>query len=245
MPMSDSHFDNLILPSVSIARISPEVSEQELFSHRQCYIGISLDNPVFRADSLNALLVWAVKNFDRSLVVVGDYLRRHNEFMLHGVDEMEAAKISIQAGDEFVGRTAELFKQLPAEKIELTRWEPLLSSDEYIRSRAVLDDLFASNGDFKAAIEKDALLFVGRQQKRKCNLAVSMDDAVAISCTYLLEEIAVFGALSEQGWNVELYPGPELSVLLDIAAGKFNAVPAGLKSRINVQLHIGHNRTGK
>ena len=94
MIMLDSNFDNLILPSVSIARISPEVSEQELFSRKQCYIGISLDNPVFRADFLDALLVWAVGNFDRSLVVVGDYLRRHNEYILHGAGEGVSGRYS-------------------------------------------------------------------------------------------------------------------------------------------------------
>ena len=72
---------------------------------------------------------------------------------------------------------------------------------------------------------------------------VNDDEAINISCEYLLEEIAVFSALSEQGWDVELYPGPELSVLLDVAEGRFPAVPKGLQNRVNVQLHVGGNRT--
>ena len=57
-------------------------------------------------------------------------------------------------------------------------------------------------------------------------------------CKYLLEEIAVFNVLSEQGWRVELYPGSELNALVEVAKGKFPDVPQGLKNRINVELKI-------
>ena len=241
--MSVLQFDNLKLPSVSIARISPKISEQELFLRRQCYIGISLDNPVFRGKSLDALFVWAVQNFDRVLVVVGDYLRRHNEYMLTGLDGQKAEGTSIAVGDEFVKRTADMLSKLPSDKISVTRWRPLLDSKEYVQSKAVLDDLFASNDDFHSAVEKDARSFIGRQKKSKRRFVVNDDEAINISCEYLLEEIAVFSALSEQGWDVELYPGPELSVLLDVAEGRFPAVPKGLQNRVNVQLHVGGNRT--
>ena len=53
-----------------------------------------------------------------------------------------------------------------------------------------------------------------------------------------LEEIAVFSALSEQGWRVELYPGSELAVLVYIARGKCLNVPQGLTKRISVELKI-------
>jgi hypothetical protein len=48
--------------------------------------------------------------------------------------------------------------------------------------------------------------------------------------------------LSEQGWKVELYPGPELNVLVDIAKGKYQGIPEGLKDRINVELQITRNK---
>ena len=56
-----------------------------------------------------------------------------------------------------------------------------------------------------------------------------------------LEESAVFSVLSEQGWPVELYPGSELNVLVDIACGRFLAVPRGLKERISVELKVSES----
>ena len=69
-------------------------------------------------------------------------------------------------------------------------------------------------------------------------MLVDTRQALELCCQYLLEEISVFSALSEQGWNVELYPGAELCVLAEIAKGEYSAVPKGLKERVNVELKI-------
>jgi len=235
---SDSHFENLDLPSVSIIRTTPKISEEELFSYKRCYIGISLDNPVFQGKSLYALLLWGVENFEQCLVVVGDYLWRFNEHILNGTRGDEAIEVASNLGDSFIRSASDFFKQLPDGKVHLTRWRPHLETLEYKNAKAVLDNLFASDSEFRASVERDAFSFVRRQKKRSRPLAVKTEDAIKHSCEYLLEEIAVFSALSEQGWQVELYPGPELRVLVDIAQGKYSNAPKALKERVNVELRI-------
>ncbi len=239
--MSDSNSDKRNLPAVRIVAITPEISEQKLFSHRRCYMGISLDNPVFEGNSLRALLQWATERFDRCLVVTGDYLRRHNEFILNGLDDKRAAAVAIASGDEFIEKTRHIFSGIDGGRIELIRWRQCLAFAEYQRSRAALDELFAANEAFRKAVGEDAVGFVGRQKDRDRPLAVDEDRAIEISCDYLLEEIAVFSALSERGWHIELYPGPELHVLVDVAAGRFADIPQGLRERINVELSCSAN----
>ena len=241
--MSDSNSENLELPSVSVARTIPKISEEELFSHKRCYIGISLDNSVFEGKSLHALLLWIVERFDQCLVIVGDHLYRFNELILNGLKYDEAIKVAHDLGDSFILRTREFFQQLPNGKTHLTRWKSHLETKEYKKSRAILEHLFASDSEFRASVEKDAFSFVRRQTKRNRTLAVQTEDAIKLSSEYLLEEIAVFSALSEQGWQVELYPGPELRVLVDVARGKYLTVPRGLKERISVELKILGNRS--
>lgn len=234
----DLHSKNLDLPTISIVRTTPSICEAELLGYKQCYMGISLDNPVFCGKSLQALLLWTVERFDKCLVIVGDHLSRFNGQILDGLDGDEAIEAALDLGDSFIRRTSDIFSQLSDGKVQLTRWKQHLESKEYKESRAVLGDLFASDADFRASIEKDAFAFVRRHTRRNHRLAVEMEDAIRLSCEYLLEEIAVFSALSEQGWNVELYPGPELSVLVDIAKGRYPNIPQGLKQRINVELKI-------
>ena len=234
----DSNFDAEKLPSVSIVKILPKISQQELFEHRRCYIGISLENPIFKGNSLSALLFWSQQKFEEVLVVVGDYLCRHNEIMLSGCDETKASQWAQSLGDEFLLQTKEVFDKFSDKKIHLTRWKDHLQSKEYKESKIILEELFESNSDFRASVEKDAFGFIKRLIKKNQTMLVDTPQALKLCCRYLLEEISVFSALSQQGWNVELYPGPELCVLTEIAKGKYSAVPKGLKERINVELKI-------
>ena len=236
--MQNSNFDRIDLPSVEIVRILPKISEEELFARKRCYFGISLDNPHFTGRSLQALLLWGIVNFDQCLVVIGDYLRRYNERIFNGSKKAEAIKAAHKVGDAFMRSSSNFFQQLPKKRVVLMRWEQCLINDEYKNSKSVLDKLFVSDSQFRSAVEKDAFSFVRRQVKQNNDLAVSTEEAIELSCRYLLEEIAVFSALSEQGWKVELYPGPELYVLAEIIKGNFVDVPGGLKERVNVELSI-------
>lgn len=242
--MSASNSNKQNLPSVRIVTITPEISEQKVFSYRRCYMGISLDNPVFEGNSLRALLHWATERFEHCLVVAGDYLRRHNEFILNGLDRERAAAAAVSAGDEFIEKTRDIFAEMDGDKVELIRWRQCLAFAEYEHSRAALDKLFAADEAFREAVSRDAVGFVERQRDRNRRLAVDEAGAIEISCEYLLEEIAVFSALSERRWHVELYPGPELHVLEDVAAGRFADIPQGLRERINVELSCGANKAG-
>ena len=93
--MSDSNFDKNDMPSVSAVRITPQITDEKLSTYRECYMGISLDNPVFRGESLAAMLVWALERFDSCLVVTGDYLRRHNERILNGLNGDKAGEAAL------------------------------------------------------------------------------------------------------------------------------------------------------
>lgn len=236
--MSASNSENLNLLSVSVAKILPKIPEEQMYAYKKCYLGISLDNPVFEGNSLQALLLWITGKFEHCLVIVGDYLSRFNERILNGCDRETASKIACDRGDEFITKTQHLFQQLPDGRATLTRWKEHLQTDHYKKAREIIDNIFASNDEFRASVERDALSFVKRLSKRNHTLALEKPEAVSLSSEYLVEEIAVFSSLSEQGWQVELYPGPELRVLVDVAKGKYKDIPIGLSQRISVELKL-------
>ncbi|MBN1124602.1 MAG: tRNA-dependent cyclodipeptide synthase [Sedimentisphaerales bacterium] len=231
------------MEGITIDTITPAVSQEELFGHRRCYMGISLDNPVFQNDFLWALLEWATGHFDHCLIVVGDYLRRFNETMLNGLEGIRAEQAAEAVGDQFLQREGDLLSRFSSDKMTVIRWKPCLESDEYARARNTLAHLYNANEKFRAAVQRDAHSFVKRQQKHNQSFAVDEVEAIHLSSQYLLEEIAVFSALSEKGWTVELYPGPELDVLVDVARGLYDGIPVGLRKRINVELR-GYREKG-
>jgi len=241
--MPDSLFENSKLPRISIVRTTPKVSQQELFAKRRCYIGISLDNVVFYGKALQAILSWGAENFDHCLLVLGDYLRRYNEYIFNSLKEQASEKACYEAGDDYIAKTKDIFQQFNESKIQLTRWKSCLETEEYQKSKTILNNLYVSLPAFRASVQRDAFLFLKRQKRKNQKLSVPMEEAIEISSRYLLEEIGVFSSLSEQGWKVELYPGPELGVLIDIAKGQYSDIPQGLKERVNVELRISKGKT--
>ena len=130
-------------------------------------------------------------------------------------------------GDEFLADNADLFDELHDKNIRITRWDEHIHNNLYHETRAVLKNIFVGNALFKEMIEKDAVSFVTRMMRRKEELAVEYDQAVWLCCEYLMEEIAVFSALSEQGLACR-----DISRLGIVCArrsfeGQFRLYPAG------------------
>lgn len=228
---------------VRIVETTPAVSRERLFAHRRCYMGISLDNPVFTGATLKTLLRWATGHFDKCLIVVGDYLRRYNEQIFSALTGPAAAEAALGSGQEFLDRNRDLLASFDSEKLVVTRWQPCLTGREYLDARQTLADLYGADDKFRAAVQRDGAAFLRRQQRHGRKLAVEEERAIELSCEYLLEEIAVFSSLAQQGWKVELYPGPELDVLVEAARGDYTGIPAGLKDRVNVELRLHKGRS--
>jgi len=176
--------------------------------------------------------------FDRSLVIIGDYLRRYNEHIFNGLTGPAAESAALLAGDLFLQKTSSVFRKFTEPQFQLVRWKDCLQSNEYKSSKAILDKLFTSDEAFRASVQKDALSFIKRQKKRNQPLKASSEESIEISSMYLLEEIAVFSALSEQGWNVELYRAGTACPCRNCKR-KLRRCPRRAEKRINVELSIG------
>ncbi len=236
--MQDAVFKTGDLPRVTIVKTTPKATEEQLFSYKRCYMGISLDNPDFYGKSLEALLLWVTANYEQCLIVIGDYLRRYNEQIFSGKAGQEEEKASLEAGEIFLQKSGEILRKYSEPKIKIIKWKDCISTPQYKTAKEILDKLYQADENFRASLQKDAFSFINRQKRKKQNPKVAMEEAIEISSRYLLEEVAVFSSLAELGWNIEVYPGPELGVLVDIAKGNFSNIPVGLKNRINIELHV-------
>jgi tRNA-dependent cyclodipeptide synthase len=221
---------------IQVGPITPRIPLDEVIARGRCYMGISLDNPVFCGWPLKALIGWAVGHFGQCQIVVGDTLRRHNEQILQGFQGSRAVDAARAVGDSFLRKHKTILESFDHGRLSVIRWDECLNWPEYLTDRKAIDDLYGSDADFRSAVQRDAFAFVKRMKKRSPKLAVSDEQAIELSSQYLLEEIAVFSALSMRSWSVELYPGPELEVLVKVASGAFARIPQGLRQRVNVEL---------
>lgn len=221
---------------VKIIANSPKLSKQELSQYKQVYLGISLKNTIFWEEGFEQILAWAADNFESCLIVVADYLHRHNEEILHRKGEQESIKSALDLGKKYVEQLLPKLAKYPNKKFKIVHWQELVEQNAYQKSATILAELYLKNKKFKQSIDNSATHFILRQEEQDVILAVSQKEAIGLSVKYLLEEMAVFDMLVAQNWQVEIYPGTQLPILKQISKGDFANAPQYLQKRIFIGL---------
>lgn len=222
---------------VRVEGVTPTAAENHLFDYKKCVLGVSMTNPVFWRSSLDTMLGWMDSHFDQSMILVGDYLNRLNEQIVNGNSQELAIKSAMARGDQFMDKLNQYLPDYTADRFLVQRWKPLYDDPDFVRAKQLLDTLYHSNSSVKASIQSTAALFVWQKQDRQ-NFKVNKEEAIRLSSEYLLEEMAIFSMLIDRGWNVVLYPGAQLPMLMEIAKGKFKDVPNSLNKGVYVELKV-------
>jgi tRNA-dependent cyclodipeptide synthase len=218
---------------------APPLTVHQLRKYKKCYLGISVNNRFFRDQHLGLLLNWIFNHFDECVIIIGDYLHRINESILHGLTGEEAIASSINRGDQIHEIIDIALTSLPQAKFKVLRWKQFL--DKYPNSLVEKDrlaELFAINQDFQKDILQSSSAFVDRLIARGERLYPTRQEAISQSTEYLLEEMAVFSELIKHGYLVQVYPGTQLKILKDLANKKFPTIATNLASGIYVDLIV-------
>jgi len=212
--------------------------DSQLFAHKKCVLGISMSNPIFWRSSMNTLLHWIDQNFEECLLVVGDYLHRHNEANISGTSTEQAAKNALQKGDNFLEHLNSFLTLYPQEKFKIARWEQFLNTPNFSEKLELMYDIYENVGGVRNSIEKTIRLFMQRRSNQ--DLVQLVDERLVnkYSLSYLIEEMAVFSNLIEEGWPVILYPGEQLPVLVEFARGDYSQTPEKLSNAVYVELKV-------
>lgn len=223
--------------NIRVEQVMPVSAEASLFSHPKCVLGVSMSNPIFWRSSLDKILEWMAGNFDTSMILVGDYLHRLNEQILRGGTEEEAVARALDIGEDFLEQLDQYIHKYPEHKFEVVRWQPFHEEPTFWEAKEQMHALYASSAEVKSSIDSAAALFVWQKQDRT-RFKVTKATAIELSAQYLLEEMAVFSMLIEKGWEVVVYPGAQLPLLMEIAKGRFKDIPNSLDKGIYVELKV-------
>jgi len=231
---------DIIKYSASIHKIVPAFRKNELQGRSKCYTGISISNPFFREEYAQVLFQWILRNFSHCYIFIDDFFHQYNERAFTGKESDECVKIAQAQGKQIEDHIQKIIDATfdEAYRFKIIRSSELSLDNTFKKYSAFFKVLFDENAQFKTGIETSAFDYVNRQLKRANTFAVSKDEALWLSCRYLIEEIAIFTTICEKGYDVEVYPGPELPILIDIANGLFQDMPPSLLNRINIELKI-------
>ncbi|MDR3702521.1 MAG: tRNA-dependent cyclodipeptide synthase [Candidatus Sulfopaludibacter sp.] len=220
----------------------PEGALRALTDSRRCCVGVSVGQPAFRGRRLLSLLGWLEGNAESVLFLVGDQILRHTIQLEMGVgEEGNATVLALDRGKVQIETIADAAHAFPGIQIEILPISKIIATPEFGRNWSWIEELDQSNSDFSKSLTRTAQQYLKTYSSQGRHRAVDHDTAVRLCRRYLKEELAAFSVIHERGWLIDVYPGPELPVLLEIAQGKYPDAPYFLKNRISISLeHVRH-----
>lgn len=215
--------------------VSPSWKREGLFNAERVVLGVSLENDKFCGEKLKAQLHWVAGRFEHCTLLLGDWMHHHTVRMNEDCDEAQAL-----ARAEAVARDKTLELEALLQKIEgrcqfelLPGSEVVTASPDYPAHRRQLEQLLEQCPDFACSARHFAASYVSRRDQ-------PLEAFYAHSSAYLLDELALFASLSQQGYRVFIYPGA-MAVFHEMSCGLHPQAPEPLHQLVSVELKFTSN----
>lgn len=216
-----------------VVTTTPKSARLHMNSFDRCLYGVSVGSTNKPIEEILTGYRWAQANFKRCSILLGDSLYRFTLQIQQGCNSQEAVQLALKSGSAIAEKLISFLPRLP----EIIRCGDVLANPRFEEYHNEIQKLYQNNTVFKSSIENDANTFVSRQAS-KDRLALTKSQSLDLAISYLIEEIAIYGCLAEQGWLVDVYLGKELPTLSKIITGDIVGTTDHLSKRVNISLRI-------
>lgn len=228
--------------NVNIAKVAPKRLKNTLLEeYDKCFLGISLGNPNLEDTRFEACVEWISENFSECALVVGDYLYRFTLQIIRDEPPESLKKEALRIGNNFKDKYNSIIKKY-SNSCNF-QWLPISS---VVQKNANVEtylvfyrDLYQNNLKFQMLVDEFSTIYLERiALKHETDTEINRQCAI----DYLIEEIAVFTDLYEQGWSALIYPG-SIKIFEEIAEGVLGAaIPPALQKLIFVSLNLNKSK---
>ena len=228
--------DTMTGRKIKILSVLPSQARQSFTTTKKCFVAVSMNSEFFQKYWGQLLFRYIDERFEECVVLIADELHRFDLTMLNGSGTSEALAGARRMGDAMEAGVRTMIPEGGTCTFKMKRWRELSSDPRAGESLTALQGLVASNVNFSSALERTAHEYLKRVQAKGAIFKLPLKECLELSRAFILEELACYNVLAEDGYCVDIYPGTYLPVLDDIAQGKIPDAPAGLKSKINVRV---------
>ncbi len=206
---------------------------------KQCYLAISVSNPLYKEQKkIKKIIEWINKRYSSCIILIGDFLNRFNEIIFNNVNPEQAIVAANKLGDQIEEYFVNALEFYPSTSFSIRRWEPLFQNDLVQQRKSCLYRKFESHLKFKQRIIEHSEFFLSKQSDKGKKIIIDDMRAMNLSTEYILEELAVFSLLVEEGYKVQIYPGTSLMILKELASGKITDVDLFLEDGCYIDISI-------
>ena len=221
---------------IKVLSVQPASARESFTTARKCFVAVSMNSDFFQKYWGQLLFQYINERFEECVVLIADELHRFDLTMLNGSGASEALAGARGMGDAMEPGIRTMIPEGGTCTFKVVRWRELSADPRASQSLAALQALTTSSVNFSSALERTAHEYLKRVQAKGALFKLPLKECLELSRAFILEELACYNVLAEDGYCVDIYPGTYLPVLDDIAQGKIPEAPAGLKSKINVRV---------
>ena len=219
-----------------VSAVAPKTARQELENYNQCFLGVSLENTDFATDKLIATTDWIARYFQKYTVFVADSVYRINLQINQGLKEDEALNKALLIARKYIDNQSAVFERHAKTcPFEIVFASEVQKSKDYINYLEQLQILFRKNDKFANSVKSCAKYFALRHLEQNDE---NFDYYVEMSCTYLLEEVALTACIVQDDLSIMIYPGTLAPIFGEITEGYHPDVPDCLQKMICVSLRL-------
>lgn len=203
-----------------------------------CILALSPDTSFVNKGRLSAILQWLLPKVSRLAIAEGSFLTRWNLCVIDGLSEHEAEQIAEQRHELTATRIAKIAQAFCSTKhIEVLDWPSVVRSPAFIGIRDRVESYSARTPSFEQGIDSVVVEYLCRMRTRGESVSLARPQLKLLR-GYVFEELAMFVHLYQAGLHVEVYPGDDLEIMHQFAAGHFKDFPFDLSARTHISLRL-------
>jgi tRNA-dependent cyclodipeptide synthase len=218
-----------------VSQVAPAHLRGSVDKLDRCMLGISLGGSnalTFHGAKLEAIVRWIATRATRCCVLVGDSVGRISLEVREGLPPEVAEREARALGRRYAAETEAIFRHYTTSEVS---FEIRYGTDyaDHKNFRPYLQDvhaLYNTDDAFRALVHSFGGDYQARTVRSLGNTEVDRNERWhRLAHEYLLEEIALFACLAEDGWPVLVYPG-SIDSIVEVAEGRHPALPAPLRA---------------
>ncbi len=208
-----------VVSSFSLGKIS-RIKQKEYGA----ILGISVGSREFSKEKIKSYLEFCLDNFDKTLIIIVDEIKKYNWMALENIDEIKATQKAMFEGNEMFLAVKRVIKQLQQEKndvskLTIIRWtEATKLVKNYDEVVLLLRHIFGTSTLFK----KDVLKMTEKYLLTRFAQKTSKEQKL-VATNFILEELSLFlslGNSTKEKYCIDVYPG-KFPVMENIITKKY------------------------
>jgi tRNA-dependent cyclodipeptide synthase len=218
-----------------VSQVAPAHARGSVDKIDRCVLGVSLggSNALdFHGAKLEAIVRWIAARATHCCVLVGDSLGRISLEVREGLAPEVAEPEARALGKRYAAETEAIFQRYTTSEVRFefrygTEYADHKSFRPYLHD---VQALYKQDDAFRALVHSFGGDYQARTARNLGNREVGLNERwQRLAHEYLLEEIALFACLAEDGWPVLVYPG-SIDSIIEVAEGRYPALPAPLRA---------------